>query len=437
MPTESAVIHDVLTSELNEDLSTRPALETVVPYSNNGVISEAARLEEGLPYLQVEAEKSSVERNLEVIGERNQIKEEEEVVEEEVNDQLLLSRAMTGVKILPQPSTLVAELHPHQIQGISWLVHMFQNGMPMILGDQMGLGKTIQSIGFLAHLQQTLGKSGPHLIVVPLSVLSNWLVEIDRFCPSFRAVRFHGPREERNRIKLEEINDLKQFDIVVTTFEILVSEVNFFKRRYVWTSVIVDEGHRLKNDRSQLSEKLRSIPCLSKIILSGTPLQNNLKELWAMLFYLAPDIFTSSKPFEDGFDLAKVHIDSNVLRRARKLLGVFMLRRVKDQIDIRLPNRKELTILVPLTEQQVRLYKQLLCGLDAETVDAVMSATNSSSDQPESAVVTTSTSSDSDWRKLMNMLLQLRKICNHTYLMPDIAPEPYTVTGNHYIYVDN
>jgi SWI/SNF-related matrix-associated actin-dependent regulator of chromatin subfamily A member 5 len=139
-----------------------------------------------------------------------------------------------------------------------------------------------------------------------------------------------GPKNERNRIKEEELGDLSEFDIVVTTYEILVSEVNFFRRKYVWTAVIVDEGHRLKNDRSQFSEKLRLVTCLSKVILSGTPLQNNLKELWAMLFYLAPDIFQSSKPFEEGFDLAKGHIDSVVLRKARKLLSVFMLRRLKE-----------------------------------------------------------------------------------------------------------
>jgi len=271
---------------------------------------------------------------------------------------------------------------------------------------------------------------------------------------------------------------LSEFDIVITTYEILVSEVNYFRRRYVWTTIIVDEGHRLKNERSQLSEKLRIVPCLCKVILTGlfrmstcysylnillnivgTPLQNNLKELWAMLYYLAPDVFTSSKPFEDGFDLIKGIIDPTVLRRARKLLCVFMLRRVKDQVDVQLPNRRELTILVPLTEEQKRLYKQLLCGLGEDVIEAVMttrdepntavvtdSDANESNEQnhmdateadkvegikEDSELVTTSAgANDSDWRMLMNLLLQLRKVCNHTYLMPDIAPDPYEITGN-------
>ena len=194
---------------------------------------------------------------------------------------------------------------------------------------------------------------------------------------------------------------------------------------------------------------------------SGTPLQNNLKELWAMLFYLAPDIFTSSKPFEEGFDLLRGVIDAGVLRKARKLLSIFMLRRVKDQVDVQLPNRKELTILVPLTDMQKAMYKQLLCGLGDDVIEMVMcskgteggneggvgstpdingstSSSNVANNETTAVVAapiaatattTTSSSNDSEWRLLMNLLLQLRKVCNHTYLMPDAAPDPYEITG--------
>jgi SWI/SNF-related matrix-associated actin-dependent regulator of chromatin subfamily A member 5 len=280
------------------------------------------------------------------------------------------------------------------------------------------------------------------LVVVPLSVLSNWLAEIEKFCPSFRAVRFHGPKSERARIKSEELSDTKEFDIVVTTFEMLVSEVNFFKRKYVWTTIIVDEGHRLKNERSQLSEKLRSVSSLSKIILTGTPLQNNLRELWALLHFLATDVFTlaTAEKFETGFDLVRGVMDSRQLRRARRMLGIFMLRRVKDQVAITLPSRRELTVLVPLTDAQVEWYKRLLCGLDADVIETVMressaedaaaaEATSSSSSSSAggvkksgsttsltgvkrsgSAGSLTNAAPDNDWRKLMNLLLQLRKV---------------------------
>jgi SWI/SNF-related matrix-associated actin-dependent regulator of chromatin subfamily A member 5 len=277
---------------------------------------------------------------------------------------------------------------------------------------------------------------------------------------------YAGPKAERSRIKTEEIADTGEFDIVVTTFEILVSEVNFFKRKYVWTTIIVDEGHRLKNERSQLSEKLKSVSCLSKIILTGTPLQNNLRELWALLHFLAPDVFipATAEKFETGFDLVRGLVDSNLLRRARKLLGVFMLRRVKDQVAISLPSRRELTVLVPLTSRQVEWYKRLLCGLDSDAIETVMrESTNalqngvesmdveegssisaltaaigeqvkaiSSLSAPSSSSSSSGGSGDSDWRKLMNLLLQLRKICNHIYLMPDAAPDPYDI-GEHIV----
>lgn len=261
------------------------------------------------------------------------------------------------------------------------------------------------------------------------------------------------------------MSDTTEFDIVVTTFEILVSEVNFFKRKYVWTTIIVDEGHRLKNEKSQLSEKLRSVSCLSKIILTGTPLQNNLRELWALLHFLASDVFTpaTAERFETGFDLVKGLVDSKLLRRARRLLGVFMLRRVKDQVAISLPSRRELTVLVPLTKRQVEWYKKLLCGLDSDVIETVMreslnsapaiqsesnstgaalvKANNSngkssgsypSSESSSASAAGSGGSGDSDWRRLMNLLLQLRKICNHIYLMPDAAPDPYDV-GEHVV----
>jgi hypothetical protein len=104
------------------------------------------------------------------------------------------AQVLRNVEIRPQAPSLTAELHQHQEQGISWMVHMYDRGMPMILGDQMGLGKTVQTIGFLAYLRDFYGQAGPHLIVVPLSVMSNWLTEIERFCPTFRAIRFHGQR---------------------------------------------------------------------------------------------------------------------------------------------------------------------------------------------------------------------------------------------------
>lgn len=360
------------------------------------------------------------------------------------------------------PSIFLAKLHEHQIQGINWMLEMFHRGMPMILGDQMGLGKTIQAIGFLASLHEVFGRPGPYLIICPLSVISNWLAELDRFCPSFQVVRFHGPKSERARIKAEEMSYRNHFDVVVTSFEMLVSEINYFRRRFVWTAVIVDEGHRLKNEKSQFSEKVRLLPTLSKVVLTGTPLQNNLRELWSLLHYLSPEIFTSkSAPlFEEGFDLLRNRYDRNILLGAQKLLSVFLLRRLKSQVHIPMPSLKVVTLLVPLTETQKRWYRKLIGGMSWEVIGKVMSITED--DKVDMNVVNNSSPSlnttpnvdavkkelsenvediqqenksfdvdresydvvdsqtlikEADWRQLMNLLLQLRKVCNHCSLL--------------------
>merc|ERR1711871_399844 len=406
--------------------------------------------------LKVEGESNNIKMEIDGDGELKGNEEKDEVVEATPlsNEELSLTTALNldGNEIIKQPEQLTATLHEHQINGISWMVSMFNKGMSMILGDQMGLGKTIQSIGFISYLKYTQKQQGPYLVVMPLSVLSNWMSEFEKFCPRLKVIRFHGPKGERNRIKTEEINDLENFDVLLTTYEMLVSESNFFKRRFVWASIIVDEGHRLKNEKSQLSDKLKSVPTICRVILTGTPLQNNLRELWALLHFLQPDIFTAAtaEKFEEGFDLARGRIDQGILRKARQLLSVFMLRRLKENINIKLPSKKEVTIVVPLTDVQKEWYKRLLCGLDESTLETVMSADTGdgmssstsqnsleestdgengnakkrrvSSNTDLTAVVASSTQSDSkagesDWRKLMNLLLQLRKICNHVFLM--------------------
>ena len=338
---------------------------------------------------------------------------------EEIDESSSALVSLQGVPLLQPPSSLKAELHAHQLEGISWMTHMYSLGMPMILGDQMGLGKTVQTIGFIAALREFKEQGGPHLVVVPLSVLSNWMAEIERFCPSLRAIRFHGPKTERERIKHDELSDPQNFDVVVTTFEMLVAESNFFRRKYVWTLVVVDEGHRLKNEKSLLSDKLRMVPALTRVILTGTPLQNNLRELWALLHFLIPDVFGKSTAvnFEEGFDLLRNKIDNTILRKARKMLTLFMLRRIKEQVKIKLPSRRETTILVPLTERQVFWYKHMICGVDEDLIDIVMGADESS--RNTDTVDRRAVGADTDYKKLMNLLLQLRKICNHTALMPE------------------
>jgi len=314
---------------------------------------------------------------------------------------------MNGVPIVEASRTIQAKLHEHQVEGLSWLVHQYRNAVPAILGDQMGLGKTLQSIAFLAYLKDNMQVSGPHLVVVPLSVMSNWMAEIERFCPSMRCIRFHGPKQERARIKQEELTDVREFDVVVTTYEMLTSEISYFRRKFFWRVLIVDEGHRLKNEKSQLSENLRKLPAFYRLILTGTPCQNNLRELWALFHYLLPDVFTnaSAEKFEEGFDAQRGIMDVARMKEARSLLALLMLRRRKDQISMTLPSKTELAVVCGLSEYQRTWYKRVLTGVRGEIL------TTGAGAALEMA--------DGEWRKLLNILLQLRKVCNHPFLMSD------------------
>lgn len=293
----------------------------------------------------------------------------------------------------------------------------------MLPSESHALSQTLQAICLIAYLRDCLGVPGPHLVVVPLSVLSNWMTEIERFCPNLRAVRFHGPRDERTRIKMEELRDMAEFDVVVTTYEMLAAESNFFRRSYLWRLVIVDEGHRLKNDKSQLAQKLKQVPAYSRILLTGTPLQNNLRELWALLHFLLPDVFTSAcaAKFEAGFDLGRGICDREVLRAARRLLSVIMLRRIKDQVNIPLPPRTEIQILVKLTPIQHAFYKHLLVSQDKSMLDAIMGTAAGGSVKQHGAGEEDSPRllQDADYRQLLNLLLQLRKVCNHPFLLAE------------------
>jgi len=193
--------------------------------------------------------------------------------------------------------------------GIKWLISLYQNGLNGILADQMGLGKTVQTIGFLSHLRSK-GVHGPFLIVGPLSTLPNWTAEVQRWAPSIPVVLYHGSRDERNAIRANAMGPssrkpTEDFPIVVTSYEIVLADAKFLAA-YKWKYIVVDEGHRLKNMNCRLLRELRTIPTANKLLLTGTPLQNNLSELWSLLNFLLPDIFGSLADFESWFDFSAV-----------------------------------------------------------------------------------------------------------------------------------
>ncbi|CAN0919419.1 ATP-dependent DNA helicase DDM1 [Linum grandiflorum] len=304
------------------------------------------------------------------------------------------------------------KLKPYQLKGVKWLISLWQNGLNGILADQMGLGKTIQTIGFLAHLKGK-GLDGPYLIIAPLSTLANWMNEISRFVPSLNAVIYHGDKKQRDEIRRKHMPRSigSNFPIIITSYEVALFDAKKFLKHYSWKYVVVDEGHRLKNAKCKLVQHLKFVPMENKLLLTGTPLQNNLAELWSLLNFILPDIFQSHEEFESWFDLSgKCNSEATVAeleekRRAQvvaKLHGIlrpFLLRRLKADVELQLPRKKEIILYATLTDYQKNFQDHLINRtLEKHLLDKVDVGRGMKG-------------------KLNNLMIQLRKNCNHPDLL--------------------
>ncbi|CAA3021983.1 ATP-dependent DNA helicase DDM1 isoform X1 [Olea europaea subsp. europaea] len=304
------------------------------------------------------------------------------------------------------------KLKSYQIKGVKWMISLWQNGLNGILADQMGLGKTIQTIAFLAHLKGN-GLDGPYMIIAPLSTLSNWMSEIARFAPSLHAIIYHGDKKDRDEIRRKHMPKTigPKFPIVITSYEIALSDARRYLRHYNWKYVVVDEGHRLKNSKCKLVKELKQLPIENKLLLTGTPLQNNLAELWSLLNFILPDIFSSHEEFESWFDFSgkcnnealKEELEekrrAQVVAKLHAILRPFLLRRMKSDVEQMLPRKKEIIIYATLTAYQKNfqdhLINRTLEDHLRETVDAGRGMKG----------------------KLSNLMIQLRKNCNHPDLL--------------------
>ena len=308
-----------------------------------------------------------------------------------------------------------AVLRGYQLRGVKWLISLWSNGLNGILADQMGLGKTIQTIGFLSHLRSK-GICGPFLVVGPLSTLSNWINEFKKFCPAFPTVLYHGSKQERaeirnTRMPVRTVVD-ENFPLIVTSFEIAMFDRKFLQK-YQFKYLIVDEGHRLKNFDCRLIRELKIIPAANKLLLTGTPLQNNLPELWSLLHFLLPDVFSSLDQFKSWFDFSE-ELDEKVefaereqQRRAKvisklhRILKPFLLRRLKGDVEISLPRKKEIILYASMSETQKKFNDALV----DKTIEDILKKEASGSRVPVGSTA------------LNNMLMQLRKNCNHPDLI--------------------
>ena len=202
-------------------------------------------------------------------------------------------------KVLQPQILRGGDLKEYQLAGLQWMVSLYNNNLNGILADDMGLGKTIQTIALMAYLIEFKSNRGPFMIVVPLSTLSNWVNEFFKWAPDIVKVVYKGVPDERKRMYKEEIEP-GQFNVLLTTYEYVMKDKGMLKKLF-WQYIIVDEGHRMKNANSKFAQTLGTIyQSRNRILLTGTPLQNNLPELWALLNFLLPSIFSSVDTFDQA-----------------------------------------------------------------------------------------------------------------------------------------
>lgn len=304
---------------------------------------------------------------------------------------------------------------PYQLEGLNWMIRLLENGINGILADEMGLGKTLQSISVLAYMKEYQNCSGPHLVMVPKSTLSNWMNEFRRWCPSIRTLKFHGSKEERQLIIDESLNaaltqDQRDWDVVVTTYEVVNLEKTALTK-FAWRYLIIDEAHRLKNEASQFSQTVRMLNTQYRLLLTGTPLQNNLHELWALLNFLLPDVFASADQFDEWFnlDVDDTEAKQRIISQLHKILRPFMLRRLKADVEKSLPPKTETILFCGMSVVQRALYTQVLLR-DIDTVNGGAGGSRTA---------------------ILNIVMQLRKCCNHPYLFPGVEDRTQDPLGDH------
>ncbi|KDO34757.1 hypothetical protein SPRG_00818 [Saprolegnia parasitica CBS 223.65] len=337
--------------------------------------------------------------------------------EREEDDELLHDKHDT-VRLTVQPSVIkFGTMRQYQLEGLSWMVNLANQGINGILADEMGLGKTLQTISVLGYFKEFQNVSGPHIVLVPKSTLSNWLAEFARWCPSLRAVKFHGDKDERQRM-IDDVlcpgtsNDDRRFDVCVTTFEMCLKAKTTLCK-FAWRYLIIDEAHRIKNESSQFSTVVRMLATEHRLLLTGTPLQNNLHELWALLNFLLPDVFSSSEQFDEWFNLDTEDEEAKkqMITQLHRILRPFMLRRLKADVEKSLPPKKETLLFVGMTPMQKALYKTLLLR-DMNTLTGGTTASKSA---------------------LQNIVMQLRKCCGHPYLFEGQEDRTLPPMGEHLV----
>ncbi|KAF9175600.1 swr1 complex component [Mortierella sp. AD010] len=313
----------------------------------------------------------------------------------------------TGANVKTKiPFLLRHQLREYQHVGMDWLASLYSNGLNGILADEMGLGKTMQTIALLAHLACEHGVWGPHLIVVPTSVMLNWEMEFKKWCPGFKIMTYYGSPRERKEKRVGWSRD-NSFHVCITSYQLVVQDQSVFRRK-AWQYLILDEAHNIKNFRSQRWQTLLNFNSTRRLLLTGTPLQNNLMELWSLLYFLMPNGvsqtmpvgFANQKEFQEWFSHPVDRmIEGNeqqdedskaAIARLHTVLRPYLLRRLKADVETQMPAKYEHIVYCRLSKRQRFLYDDFM-----------------------SRAKTRETLASGNFLSIINCLMQLRKVCNH------------------------
>ncbi|CAG9834785.1 unnamed protein product [Diabrotica balteata] len=343
-------------------------------------------------------------------------KEGETKTEQDTKDDLINDAAAIAESIQPKGNTLSSTnvstnipfllkytLREYQHIGLDWLVTMYDRKLNGILADEMGLGKTIQTIALLSHLACEKENWGPHLIVVPTSVMLNWEMECKKWCPAFKILTYYGTQKER---KFKRIGWTKPnaFHICITSYKLVIQDHQSFRRKK-WKYLILDEAQNIKNFKSQRWQLLLNFQTQQRLLLTGTPLQNNLMELWSLMHFLMPNVFQSHREFKEWFSNpvtgmieGNSEYNESIIKRLHKVLRPFLLRRLKSEVEKQMPKKYEHVVMCRLSKRQRYLYDDYM-----------------------SRAKTRETLSTGNLLSVINVLMQLRKVCNHPNLF-EIRP---------------
>lgn len=314
------------------------------------------------------------------------------------------------------------QLHPYQLEGINWLRYSWGQGIDTILADEMGLGKTIQTVTFLYSLYKEGHCKGPFIVSVPLSTIINWEREFELWAPDFYVITYVGDKDSRavireNELSFEEganrggrASKIKgsaiKFNVLLTSYELVCIDAACLGS-IEWAVLVVDEAHRLKSNQSKFFRLLAGYNINYKLLLTGTPLQNNLEELFHLLNFLSKDKFNDLGAFQSEFaDVSK----EEQVKRLHEMLGPHMLRRLKADVLKNMPSKSEFIVRVELSPMQKKYYKYIL----TRNFEAL---------NPKSGGAQVS---------LLNVMMDLKKCCNHPYLFPAASEEaPLSIHGNY------